>query len=406
MQFPVDVGPQYEGERIRKGEYYAEFGGPAIRHKFELCTIKPLEEVEHEKITIIGPDIKELKEEGSYPLAILIDVAGRELEKDMEPVLERRIHQYINYIEGFWHIASRDLIWLRLSKTSFKKGLNSFEWIGRILFFLYTSDIPIIEKISATFITDEDKVIELLPYARSVYQARDERLKGLTDEMVDEFYGCTLCQSFAPTHVCIITPEKPSLCGAISWLDGKAAYKLDPYGAQFRVDKGELLDPVRYEFSGVNAIVYEKSMGANSRFYLHSAFEYPTTSCGCFQGIVFYIPEVDAFGFVHRDFVGPTVVGIPFSTMAGEASGGRQREGYLGIAIDYLRSKKFLQADGGLYRMVWMPKDIKERIKDAIPADLYDKIATEKDVSNIEELIKFLQDRGHPWVKGEVKLSI
>jgi acetyl-CoA decarbonylase/synthase complex subunit beta len=113
---------------------------------------------------------------------------------------------------------------------------------------------------------------------------------------------------------------------------------------------------------------------------------------------------VDAFGLVHRDFVGNTVIGIPFSTMAGEASGGRQTEGYLGMAIDYLRSPKFLQADGGLRRMVWLPKEVKERLKDSIPSDLYDKIATEEDVKNVEELVEFLNRVGHPWVKGEVEL--
>jgi len=404
--FAVDIGPQYEGEAIRKADFYVEFGGPDVKSKFELVTLKSMDEVEHEKIEVIGPDISELKEGGSYPLGILIDVAGAVVEKDMEPVFERRIHLYVNYIEGFWHVASRTDIWMRLHKDSYKKGLNSLKEIGKILIFLYTSELPIIEKISVTFITDKNKVEELLPRALEAYKARDERIKGMKDDDVAEFYSCALCQSFAPTHICIATPERIGNCASISWLDGRAAYKLDPEGPVQEVKKGECLDPIRGEYSGCNELAVVKSLGSYSRVYLHSAFGYPHTSCGCFQAICFYIPEVDAFGIVHRDFVGNTVMGIPFSTMAGQTSGGKQVEGSLGMALEYLRSQKFLQADGGLYRIVWLPKEIKERYKDAIPEDLYDKIATEETVTNADELVDFLNRVGHPWVKGEVELPV
>jgi acetyl-CoA decarbonylase/synthase complex subunit beta len=404
--FPVDVGPQYEGEVIRKADLYVEFGGPNVKNKFELVTLKSPDEVENEKIEVIGPDIKEMTEGGSYPLALMIDVAGAGLEKDMEPVLERRIHLYTNYIEGLYHMNQRQDLWMRLNKDSFAKGLNSFEEIGKVLIFLYTSEIDIIEKISITFVTDEKKVEELLADAMKIYDERDEKARGLKEEDVEEFYSCALCQSFAPTHICAITPERIANCGAINWFDGKAAYKLDPEGPVQEVKKGDLIDPIRGEYSGTNQLAVEKSMGAYNRVYLHSAFEYPHTSCGCFQAIWFYIPEVDAFGLVHRDFVGPTVVGVPFSTMAADTSGGRQVEGFLGLAMEYLRSAKFLQADGGIRRCVWMPKEIKERYKDAMPADLYDKIATEDDVKNVDELVAFLDKVGHPWVKGEVELPV
>jgi acetyl-CoA decarbonylase/synthase complex subunit beta len=404
--FPVDVGPQYEGEVIRKGDMAVEFGGPQAKAKFELVTLKNPDEVEDQKIEVIGPDIKELAEGGSYPLGIMINVAGAKLEKDMEPVFERRMHLYANYIEGLYHMNQRDEIWIRLSKDSVGKGLDSFEAIGQILMFLYTSELDVIEKISITFITDEKKVEEELAKAKEIYKARDERARGLKEEDVEEFYSCALCQSFAPTHICIATPERIANCGAISWFDGRAAYKLDPEGPVQEVKKGECLDPIRGEYVGCNQLGAIKSMGAYDRVYLHSAFEHPHTSCGCFQAIWFYIPEVDAFGLVHRDFAGPTVVGVPFSTMAADTSGGRQVEGFLGMALEYLRSPKFLIADGGIKRCVWMPKEIKERYKEAIPADLYDKIASEDDAKNTDELVAFLDKVGHPWVKGEVELPV
>lgn len=404
MDFHVDIGPQYEGETIRKEEMYAEFGGPKIKSKFELVRLKNPDEVEHEKIEIIGPDIKDMAEGSSSPLAIIVDVAGAELEKDMEPVIERRIHMYANYTEGLSHLNQRNDIWIRLSKSSQKKGFTSLQELGEILVFLFTSELSVIEKISVTLITDEKKVQEMLPEAMQVYQARDERLKGIKEEDVDVFYGCVLCQSFAPTHICVITPERTANCGAINWFDGRAAYKLDPEGPIFEVQKGELIDPVRGEYSGCNEIVAERSLGGYTQVYLHSAFEHPHTSCGCFQAILFYIPESDAFGIVNRDYVGPTVLGEAFSKMAAVTSGGRQVEGACGMALELVRSPKFFQADGGLKRVVWMPKAVKEQYKDAIGEDLYDKIATEEDAKNVEELAAFLEKVGHPWVKGEVEL--
>jgi acetyl-CoA decarbonylase/synthase complex subunit beta len=275
--FPVDIGPQYEGEVIRKADLYVEFGGPNVTGKFELLTIKSLDEVENEKIEIIGPDIKEMAEGGSYPLALMIDVAGARLERDMEPVMERRMHLYGNYIEGFYHMNQRDDVWMRLNKEAFAKGLTSFVEIGKILMFLYTSELDVIEKISITFVTDEKKVAELLPAAREIYAARDRRARGLKEEDVEEFYSCALCQSFAPTHICIVTPERIANCGAISWFDGKAAYKLDPEGPVQKIPKGECLDPVHVEYSGCNELAAEKSMGNYTRVYLHSAFGYPHT---------------------------------------------------------------------------------------------------------------------------------
>jgi len=409
--FHVDIGPQYEGEVIRKENLYIEFGGPKTAHKFELATVKSPDEIENEKVEIIGPDISGLqpydeeKGGGSYPVGILVDVAGAQLDKDAEAIIERRLHMFTNMIEGWYHMNQRQDVWMRISKECYKKGFTSLRELGEIYIMLYTSEMPIIEKIQITIITDEKKVKELLPHALEVYAARDERARKLNDEDVDTFYGCVLCQSFAPTHCSIITPNRIANCGAINWFDGRAAAKIDPEGPIFAIPKGELMDPVRGEYSGVNAVEAEKSLGNYDRVYLYSAFEHPHTSCGCFEAIVFYIPEADAFGVVHREFKGDTVIGEPFSRMAGATSGGKQIEGRLGTGLQQLRSPKFIQADGGLARIVWMPKELKERFKDVLEKKgLYDKIASQEDVKNVDELLAFLDKVGHPWIKGEVQL--
>ncbi len=411
MEFHVDIGPQYEGEVVRKEDLFLEFGGPKVKCKFELATVKSPEEIEHEKVEVIGPDISDLepyaddKGTGSYPIAILIDVAGAELDKDAEAIIERRIHMFTNMTEGWYHMNQRQDTWLRINKDCAKKGFNSLKELGEIYNLLYTSEMSIIEKIQTTIITDPEKVKELLPHALEVYAARDERARTLRDEDVDTFYGCVLCQSFAPTHISIITPDRIANCGAINWFDGRAAAKIDPDGPIFSIPKGDLIDPVKGEYTGANKVEAERSLGTYDRVYLYSAFEHPHTSCGCFEAIVFYIPEVDGFGVVHREFKGNTVVGDTFSHMAGETSGGKQVEGRLGTGLEQLRSPKFIQADGGRKRIVWVPKDIKERYKEAFQADgVYDKIATEEDVKDTDELLQFLEKVGHPWMTGEVEL--
>ncbi|MBS7623513.1 CO dehydrogenase/CO-methylating acetyl-CoA synthase complex subunit beta [Candidatus Bathyarchaeota archaeon] len=396
---PVDVGVIYEGERVRKNEMQVEFGGTEIPDKFELVRAKAMEEVEDGKVAVIGPDIKDLSQGSSSPLGILIEVAGDQLEQDLEGVVERRIHYYCNYVEGLMHLNQRYDIWLRLSRKSYEKGFDSFHILGKVLARLFKSELPIIKKIQITFITDPERVKEFKNEAMKTYDERDAKARGLKDEEVDSFYGCTLCQSFAPSHICVITPQRYANCGAISWFDGRAAARVDPKGPVFTISKGELLDPLKGEFSGVNQTVKEKSLGEIERVYLYSAFGYPHTSCGCFEAIAFYIPEADGFGIVHRDFKGQTVNGLPFSTMADSTAGGRQVDGFHGISIEYLRSTKFLQADGGWARVVWMPSDVKERVKAFIPPEVEPKILTEKEAQTLDSLIELLKSRNHPVVE-------
>jgi acetyl-CoA decarbonylase/synthase complex subunit beta len=249
-----------------------------------------------------------------------------------------------------------------------------------------------------TFYTDQAEVEKQMITAKEIFKARDARTKDLRDEDVDVFYGCTLCQSFAPTNVCVVSPDRVSLCGAINWFDGRAAAKVDPEGPQFAIEKGDLLDANTGEYSGVNDIAVKLSSGEFNKIKLHSFFDSPHTSCGCFEVVGFYIPEVDGIGWVNREYQGMAPNGIGFSTMAGQTGGGKQIVGFLGIGVAYFYSPKFIQADGGWNRVVWLPSMLKEKIAETIPEDLKDKIATENDATDIESLKAFLQDKNHPVV--------
>jgi len=395
---PVDVGIIYEGERIRGREMQVELGGPREEYKFELVQSKELDEIEDEKVTIIGNDLPDIPEGTNVPFGMIIDVGGVEVEKDLEGVIERRLHEYVNFIEGFMHLNQRYDIQMRISKKSYQKGFNSFKIFAKVLFKLYKSEMTFIEKMQITFITDPEKVKEMYPETMEIYEARDAKARGMSDDDVDVFYGCSLCQSFAPTHLCVITPQRYANCGAISWFDGKATAKVDPKGPIFEIPKGALIDGIKGEYEGVNRIIREKSLGEIERVQLYTGFGYPHTSCGCFEGCAFYIPEVDGYGVVHRNYREKTVNGLDFVTISDLTAGGRQVDGFHGLSIEYMRSPKFMQADGGWDRVVWMPDDIIERIKDYMPPEIIPKIATEKTVSSMDELKPWLRDKKHPIV--------
>ena len=398
MKYPFDIGPQFEGERIRKNDMYVELGGAKVPLKCEIIKLVKLDEIEDNKVSLHGLDIKDMNEGSKSPFILFMEIAGEKLEEDMEGVIERKTHEYCNFVEGFMHLNQRSDIWCRISKNAIKKGFTLVDF-GHALIDLFKAEWPLIEKMQITIITDENKAKEVMKIAKETYEARDKKTRNLKESDVEEFYSCLMCQSFAPPHVCIITPERKGLCGAISWIEARAASKVDPEGAMFPVMKGKVIDEEKGEYEGVNALVMERSGGDSERYYLHSMFEFPHTSCGCFETLTFYIPEVDGIGIVHRDFADETPIGIPFSKMASQTGGGEQVEGILGIAMDYMRSKKFLQADGGWNRIVWMPATVKETYKDAIPEDVFDKIATEEDVKDTETLKSFLDKVSHPIVQ-------
>lgn len=392
---PVNIGVVYEGERIRKQTMHVELGGPQVKEKFEILLVKEPAEINDGEVRVLGPDLPDMAVGSSIPFGICVKVAGAKLETDMEGVMERRVHDFCNWIEGFMHLNQRDTIWIRADKRAVAKGLT-LAVIGTVLVRLYRSALPIVEKISITFITDPALVHERYEIVKAIYEERDARTRGMTDDDVDVFYGCSLCQSFAPSHVCVITPERYANCGAISWLDGRAAARVDPKGPIYEIPKGECIDHDAGEYAGVNEVVTEKSLSDVTRVQLYTAFGYPHTSCGCFECTTFYVPECDGLGIVHRDFRGATPTGLTFGSIADSTGGGRQVDGFHGLSFEYMRSPRFLGASGGWERIIWMPSAVREKIRDYIPPGMIDKIATENDVSTVDELKSFIQVHHHP----------
>ncbi len=259
---PVSFGPAFEGERIRKEDMFIEFGGQRTP-AFELVRTKELEEVEDGKVTIIGTDVeKRFKEGGKMPMAIVMDVAGRKMQSDFEGIIERKFHHNINEAQGLWHMGQRDIVWMRISNQALKDGIT-LEHFGIIQGTMTKNRFKsIVDKVEVTIYLDEKDVLEIQEQARASYKERDKRLGGLTDESVETYYSCLLCQSFAPSHVCVISPERLGLCGAYNWLDCKAAFEIDPTGGNQPIEKETVLDAKAGRWEGVDQYLKANSAGA------------------------------------------------------------------------------------------------------------------------------------------------
>ena len=408
VPIPVPFGAGFEGERVRKEDMHVQFGGK-YKDAFELLKMKPLEEVENGKIEVIGPEVEEMEEGGAYPLGIVVDVAGREFQEDFESVLERRIHEFISCANGIFHMGQRSIIWLRISKEAYKKGFKIKDFGEILLAKMHEEFTRIVDRVQVRLYTDEKEVVKLLEGAKATYSHRDDKIGGMTDEDVEDYYSCTLCQSYAPNHVCIVTPQRLGLCGAYTWLDCKASYRINEHGPNEPVKKGECIDDVKGQWKNINDYIEVKSNGNLKKFNAYSIMEEPMTSCGCFECIAAVVPEANGIMIVDRDYTGMTPIGMKFSTLAGQIGGGTQTPGFIGIGKIYISSPKFVSAEGGQKRIVWMSKQLKEEVGERFKGqldemgltDLYDKIATEEDAEEPEQLVEYLQKVSHPALEME-----
>ncbi len=406
---PVAFGPAFEGERIRKEDTFIEFGGQRTP-AFEWANMREMDQIEDNKVIIVGENAKERYEKGGQmPLGILIECAGRKMQKDFESIIERKIHGNLNEAQGVWHMGQRDINWVRISKSAKNAGFT-LEHIGDLLNAVtHHTFRSIVDKVQTTLFIDEKDVKAKMEEARLAYKDRDHRLGNMTDEAVETFYSCLLCQSFAPAHACVITPERLGLCGAYNWLDGKAAYEIDPTGGNQPIAKGALMDARYGRYEGVDSYLQKVSGGAVESLNLYTIMENPMTSCGCFECIIAVVPEANGVMIVNRGFTGMTPMGMKFSTLAGTVGGGAQTPGFMGVGVNFIFSKKFLFGDGGPKRIVWMPKALKERIAEdfkkradeaGVP-DLLDKIADESICDDAEKLVEYLTSVGHPALEME-----
>ncbi len=405
IDIPVSFATAFEGEIIRRGDMQVEFDGSRI-DSVELVQTKEPSEIEDHKIEVIGPELDEFEVGSKNGIAYVVEVAGKKMQSDFESVFERKFHSWLNCIEGVMHTGQRDMIRIRVSKEAFEAGFRA-KHFGEVLYAKIKNEFDaVVDKCQVKVYTDQEMASKIRhEIAVPTFDKRDERLGSLTDESVDVYYTCILCQAFSPSHVCVVTPERLGLCGAVSWLDAKATNELEPAGACQIITKEGVIDERLGAYESVNEAVRKYSQGALERVTLYSIMEDPMTSCGCFECICGIEPFSNGVCIANREYAGMTPLGMTFPELASMTGGGVQTPGFMGHGKHFIASKKFMAAEGGIERIVWMPKELKETVAERLNAtakELYgidnftDMIGDETIAEDPETLFAFLSEKGHP----------
>ena len=405
IDIPVAFASAFEGEIIRRKDMQVEFDGSRVDCA-ELVQTRSMDEVEDHKITVVGPDVDEMELGSKNPIAYVVEVAGKRMQPDFEPVIERKFHNYINCIEGVYHTGQRDMQRIRIGKEAYNAGFR-IRHIGEVLYTQVKNEFEaVVDKCQVTVYTDPTECTRIRhEVAIPVFDKRDARLENLTDETVDVYYSCILCQAFSPSHVCVVTPERLGLCGAVSWLDAKATNELDPNGPCQIITKERPIDENLGSYEDVDEAVQKFSQGALEHVTLYSIMQDPMTSCGCFECICGIEPFSNGVVIANREYAGMTPLGMTFSEMASMTGGGVQTPGFMGHGKHFISSKKFMKAEGGIERIVWMPKELKETVAERLnktAKELYgidnftDMIGDETNTTDPEELVAFLTEHNHP----------
>ena len=410
IDIPVAFASAFEGEIIRRGDMQVEFDGSRVDCA-ELVQTVDASEIEDHKITVVGPEADDMELGSKNSIAYVVKVAGKNMQPDFEPVIERKFHNYINCIEGVYHTGQRDMQRIRISKDAFNAGFR-IKHIGEVLYASVKNEFDaVVDKCEVVIYTDPAECTRIRhEVAIPTFNKRDDRLKSLTDESVDVYYSCILCQAFSPSHVCVVTPERLGLCGAVSWLDAKATNELDPNGPCQVITKERPIDERIGEYEDVNEAVRKFSQGALEDVSLYSIMEKPMTSCGCFECICGIEPFSNGVVITNREYAGMTPLGMTFPELASMTGGGVQTPGFMGHGKHFIGSKKFMKAEGGIERIVWMPKELKEFVADRVnqtAKELYgidnftDMICDETIATDPETLVAFLTEKNHPALSME-----
>ena len=405
IDIPVAFASAFEGEIIRRKDMQVEFDGSRVDCA-ELVQTCDASEVEDHKITVIGPEADEMELGSKNCIAYVVKVAGKNMQADFEPVIERKFHNYINCIEGVYHTGQRDMQRIRISIDAFNAGFR-IKHIGEVLYSQVKNEFDaVVDKCEVVIYTDPAECKRVRhEVAIPTFEKRDERLDNLTDESVDVYYSCILCQAFSPSHVCVVTPERLGLCGAVSWLDAKATNELDPAGPCQVITKERPIDENLGSYEDVDEAVKKLSQGALEHVTLYSIMQDPMTSCGCFECICGIEPFSNGVVIANREYAGMTSLGMTFPEMASMTGGGVQTPGFMGHGKHFISSKKFMKAEGGIERIVWMPKELKDFVAERLnktAKELYgidnftDMVGDETVATDPETLVAFLTEKNHP----------
>ncbi|MCL2140361.1 MAG: hypothetical protein FWH42_01585 [Dehalococcoidia bacterium] len=408
IPIPLSYGSQFEGERLRSDDIYLECGGNQSL-MVELCVNRSVNALEDGKTVLNGPTLLDVQAGAVLPLAILVEIAGVHFRTEHTAVIERQIHRLLNYTQGIAYAGQRDNARLVISKTAVAKGFQ-LHHLGIILHSALKHEYAtLIDRLQVTISTVAEDVEHIGTQARSIYQERDRRIDKMKDESTAVFYSCTMCQSTSPGHVCIVTPEKSGMCGALNWLDCQVYSQINPIGYCQPVQKGLTLDSISGQWQGVNARIAQATACKTNSFNAYSITKTPPTSCNQAECIAAVLPLCNGIMCVNREYQGITPSGMNFSRLIELLGGGVSAPGFCGHSKYNIHQGKFISAEGGIKRLVWLPQILKNSIRERFIAraadigipDLLERIADEKVGNTEEEILPFLAAKNHPALEME-----
>ncbi|MBT3283919.1 hypothetical protein HOJ44_06890 [Candidatus Bathyarchaeota archaeon] len=376
---PLEVGPIFGREKIEE---------PVIEIKGSpesFVVAIPNHSVTEDELRVKGESLDDV--------SILVELGNPAIDEIVTMGVEGSLLRVIKYIKGVQvNLVGGSVDSLQISEGAKEKGFE-YEHLLKVIQVEMRNKFPLIGPMKISLLLDHVEVEKLGPGIKSFKEERKAHVEGATEESVDAFYGCMRCASFSLSHACTVSPDRPSQCGSSPWWILKAQALLAPGNPYYNctlIEKGELIDPERGEYSGINKATSERTKGRVERVYLHSIFQHPHTACSCFQNVAYYIPELDGIALVHRNYSGEAPGGWTWSKLANNVAGYQNPDGFTTFATMYLKSSKFFQADGGYDRVVWMTSKLKTIAGDSIPEERSSRIATEKEATKLAELKEVL----------------
>lgn len=306
-------------------------------------------------------------------IGIIIEIGDKRLDVSTSNYIEKTALRGISSIAGIRaEITGDGALVINCAEGVKPDALMIAEALHKWILY----EFPYIERVHVKIITGDDtkKAKEMAEVFRT---KRNEIIENESDDTVQYFHYCLECQPFARDHVCIVTPDRPPMCGKDRLQVKSAALfgasrhpwkrrDLEDQDIRGSIEVGAGTDPEYGEYTSVNKAVEKLSPSHIKRVQLHGLREFPHTNCGCFQYLVFWLQSLNGFGIIERNYQGEAPEGLTWNILA-NAAGGKQTPGVVGVSRSYLLSKRFMQGEGGLDSLRWVSPKAFEAIKDRIP---------------------------------------
>ena len=317
------------------------------------------------------PRNNDLTKAGS--IGIMIEIGDKRLDVSTSDYIEKDALRGISTITGLRAEQTKEGEFFLHCAKGVKPEASV---IAEVLQRWIPYEFPYLENIHIRILTGDD----VKNVRAAVEKFRAERQKVIaeeSDDTVDYFIYCLECQPFAKDHVCIVTPDRPPMCGRDRLMQKAAALfgvsrhpfkrrELEEQEIRGTIAVSNAIDAKKGEYLGVNQAIEKLSPSHIKRVQLHGLREFPHTSCGCFGFLVFWIESLRGMGIMERDYQGVAPEGFTWDRLA-NAAGGKQAPGIVGVSRNYMLSKRFMQGEGGLEAVRWVSPKAFEALKDRLP---------------------------------------